>query len=99
MLFLFFLSCNIGTIPFMLWETLVGASPWRRSTYSTILEKLRMRLSTWQERDISIGWKVILMNTMINNIPIFFFSFFKAPKVILMKTIGYKLRQCLQTYY
>lgn len=41
----------------------------------------------WHNKFLSIGGRVVLLNSIISNIDIFFLSFYKAPKVIIKDII------------
>ncbi|XP_058776197.1 uncharacterized protein LOC131650508 [Vicia villosa] len=72
------LSC----VPFKFLGLPVGANHRRKETWEPVLSKLESRLSSWQGRHLSLGGKVTLINSVLNNIPIFWLSFFKTPKVV-----------------
>lgn len=51
-----------------------------------MIDKLKKILSTWKRRHLSLGGRVTLINSILNSLPTFFLSFFKAPKKVI-KTI------------
>ncbi|CAL5186226.1 unnamed protein product [Lathyrus oleraceus] len=51
------------------------------------MAKLKKRLSGWRGKHLSLGGKVTLLNSVLNNVPIFLLSFFKAPKCVLEEII------------
>ncbi|XP_058762935.1 uncharacterized mitochondrial protein AtMg00310-like [Vicia villosa] len=62
---------------------MVGANLRRKHTWLRVLNNLRSRLSMWKGRNISIGGRVTLINSVLNAIPSFTLSFFKAPGLVL----------------
>lgn len=45
------------------------------------------RLTSWNEKCLSQWGRVIMLNSVMNNIPIFYFSFYQAPKVIIKELV------------
>lgn len=75
-----FLHCQSEAIPFKFHGLPVGANPRRRGTWNPVIEKVRSRLASWKGRNLSIGGRVTLINSVLNSLPLYYF-FFKAPKV------------------
>jgi hypothetical protein len=57
----------------------VGANPRKERTWKPLLDSLAKRLNNWQFRYVSLGGRVILLNFVLNSIPIFYLSFMKMP--------------------
>lgn len=80
-----FLNCQQGSLPFMYLGLPVGANPRKKEMWEPMVEQLRRRLHSWGNRYISLGGRVVLLNAMLNSIPIFYLSLFKMPaKVVKM---------------
>ncbi|MCH96040.1 RNA-directed DNA polymerase (Reverse transcriptase), partial [Trifolium medium] len=82
-----FLNCKQGVIPFGYLGLPVGANPRRCATWDPLIEKLRRRLSSWRNRFVSLGGRIVLINSVLNAIPIFFLSFLKAPATVIKKIV------------
>ncbi|PNX87860.1 ribonuclease H [Trifolium pratense] len=82
-----FLNCMEGAIPFKYLGIPVGAGSRRMSTWGPLLENLRKRLNSWGNKCISLGGRLILLNPVLNYIPIFFMSFLKLPIQAMKKMI------------
>ncbi|KAI5447832.1 hypothetical protein KIW84_015326 [Lathyrus oleraceus] len=78
-----FLACKLEKIPFTFLGIPIGGNHRRRLFWSMMLSKMKKRLSGWRGKQLSLGGKVTLLNSVINNLPIFLLSFFKAPKCVL----------------
>ncbi|KAI5417416.1 hypothetical protein KIW84_042139 [Lathyrus oleraceus] len=78
-----FLACKLEKIPFTFLGIPIGGNHRRRLFWSMMLSKMKKRLSGWRGKHLSLGGKVTLLNSVINNLPIFLLSFFKAPKCVL----------------
>jgi hypothetical protein len=70
-----FLNCKHGEVPFKYLGLLVGANPRRIATWEPVLAYLKKRLSLWGKKYISLGGRIVLINSVLNAIPIFFLVF------------------------
>jgi hypothetical protein len=82
-----FLNCKRSVIPFSYLGLPVGANPRRASTWEPVVDRLRKRLRTWGNRYVSLGGRIVLINSVLNSIPIFYLSFLKMPAVVIKKII------------
>ncbi|XP_058732794.1 uncharacterized protein LOC131604367 [Vicia villosa] len=78
-----FLTCKVGTLPFKFLGVRVGDSPRKLSMWKDLLAMFRKRLNVWRGRYLSMAGRVELINSVLNAIPIFSLSFYKAPKKVL----------------
>lgn len=69
-----FMNCREDFLPFKYLGLPVGANPTRMSTWEPLLECLKKRLNSWGNKYVSLGGRVVLLNAMLNTIPIFFQS-------------------------
>ncbi|GAU21871.1 hypothetical protein TSUD_33680 [Trifolium subterraneum] len=75
-----FLNCRLGSIPFKYLGLPIGANPKSGSTWDPHLDHIRNRLSSWRNKYISLGDRVVMLNAVLNSIPIFFYlSLLKMP--------------------
>ncbi|XP_050896042.1 uncharacterized protein LOC127102743 [Lathyrus oleraceus] len=81
-----FLSCGIGSHSFTFLGIPIGINLRCREVWKSVVDKIRRRLTVWHNRFLLIGSKVVLLNSVLANIPIFF-SFYKASKVIVNEII------------
>jgi hypothetical protein len=82
------LYCGVDSIPFRFLGIPVGANPRRKSTWLPIIESMNKRLGVWNGRNLSIGGRVTLINSVLSSLPLYFFSFFKAPVCVLKELVG-----------
>jgi hypothetical protein len=80
-----FLNCKRVTIPFSYLGLLVGENPRRASTWDPVVDRLRKRLRSWGNRYVSLGGRTVLINSVLNSIPIFCLSFLKMSVVVIKK--------------
>ncbi|XP_058768559.1 uncharacterized protein LOC131642300 [Vicia villosa] len=74
-----FLSCKKGVAPFKFLGIMVGDNPRRKKVWLEVVNNIKRRLSSWKGRNISMGGRVTLINSVLNSIPVFTLSFFKIP--------------------
>jgi hypothetical protein len=74
-----FLNCRVGNLPFKYLGLPVGANPRLSSTWAPMVDSFRKRLGSWGNKYISLGGRIVLINAVLNSLPIFFLSFIKIP--------------------
>jgi hypothetical protein len=82
-----FLNCKYGEIPFVYLGLPVGENPCRCSTWDPLIDQLRNRFRSWGNRYVSLGGRILIINSVFNAIPIFYLSFMKAPTLVLKKIV------------
>jgi hypothetical protein len=83
-----FLNCIRGCIPFKYLGLPVGANPRRMATWEPMVEKIRRKLNSWGKKHISFGRRLVLINSVLNSIPIFYLSILKMPVQVRKKVVG-----------
>jgi len=56
--------------------------------WEPIVQKFKNMLSTWEQRTLSIGGRVTLINFVLSSLPLFFLSFFKIPNCVVNEFCG-----------
>jgi hypothetical protein len=74
-----FLNCRLGSVPFSYLGLPIGANPKSESTWDPLLDHLRKQLFSWRNKHISLGGRIVMLNAVLNAIPIFYLSFLKIP--------------------
>lgn len=82
-----FLACRIGKLPFKFLGIPIGANPRRYDTWEPVISKVRLRLSSWKSRQLTIGGRLTLINSVLSSLPLYFFSFYKAPKKVINELV------------
>ena len=83
-----FLHCREGFLPFNYLGLPLGANAKKVSTcWKPILDKLRYRLNSWENKYVSLSRRILLLNLVLNSIPIFYLSFFKILPKVLKKIV------------
>jgi hypothetical protein len=82
-----FLNSRLDLLPFKYLGLPIGANPKSPSTWDPLLEHLRNRLLSWRNKHISLGGRIVLINSVLNAILIFFLSFMKMPVSVWKKVV------------
>lgn len=73
-----FLACKIEGINFNFLGIPIGSNPKRIEMWKPLVDKIKLRLSTWKAKIISQGWRLTLINSVLSSLPTFLLYFFKA---------------------
>ncbi|GAU47968.1 hypothetical protein TSUD_280270 [Trifolium subterraneum] len=73
------LCCKVGKIPFLYLGLSIGGDPRRLSFWEPVLARLKNRLSGWKSRFLSFGGRLVLLKSVLQSLPVYALSFFKAP--------------------
>jgi hypothetical protein len=82
-----FLNCNSDVVPFKFLGIPVGSNPRRRATWKPVVEAMSNRLSSWTSRHLSMGGRITLINSVLASMPLYFFSFYKAPQCVIKQLV------------
>lgn len=65
----------------------MGANPRKLATWEPLLEGLRNKLNSWGNKYVSLGGQIVLLNSVLNSIPIFYLSFLKMTVKVWKKIV------------
>lgn len=82
-----FLNCSIRHIPFKFLGLPTGANPRRAATWSPVIELIRSWLAGWKGKNLSLGGRIVLVNSILSSLPLYFFSFYRVPKIVLRQLV------------
>ncbi|WVZ50906.1 LOW QUALITY PROTEIN: hypothetical protein U9M48_002112 [Paspalum notatum var. saurae] len=57
-----------------------------------IEERFQKKLGSWKGKLLSVGGRLVLINSVLSSLPMFMFSFFEAPKGVIKKLDYYRSR-------
>jgi len=83
-----FLNCSQGSVPFKYLGLPVGANSRSMSTWEPLVENLSGKLNSWGHKYISFGGRIVLLNAVLNAIPIFYLSFLKLPVQVWRRLVS-----------
>ena len=70
-----YMNSSLLPLPFIYLGIPIGANPKHCELWDPIISKCERKLAKWKQRHISFGGRVILIQSFLTSIPIFFFSF------------------------
>ncbi|KAH1241613.1 hypothetical protein GmHk_07G019160 [Glycine max] len=82
-----FLYCNIGTLPLKFLGIPIGANARRCHTWEPIIAIFQKRLVGWRRKHLYMGGGVVMINFVLNNLPLYFFSFYRASRKVSWENI------------
>ncbi|MFS7958360.1 putative RNA-directed DNA polymerase [Helianthus anomalus] len=77
------LKCKVGETPFAHLGIMVGAKMSRVVNWKFVFDLFEARLSLWKASMLSIGGRVTLIKAVLESIPNYYLSLFKAPASVL----------------
>ncbi|XP_071740119.1 uncharacterized protein [Rutidosis leptorrhynchoides] len=78
-------NCNAGSFPLIYLGLPVGGKMNKSISWNPVLDKFMKRLSDWRARSMSIGGRLTLVKSVLNSLPLYYFSLFRAPQCVLKK--------------
>lgn len=72
-------SCKVDSLPF----SYLGGNQWTTSLWALVVDKMHNRLQKWKSLVLSKGGKLTLAQSVLNSIPIYYFSILKATEVVI----------------
>ncbi|XP_058741530.1 uncharacterized protein LOC131613910 [Vicia villosa] len=78
-----FLNCDIDHLPFKYLGVKVGDSPRKVSMWKELINQIKARLATWRGKHLNMAGRVTMINTVLNAIPMFSLSFYRAPNKVI----------------
>ncbi|KAJ0428711.1 putative RNA-directed DNA polymerase [Helianthus annuus] len=77
------LRCRVGEFPFKYLGLQVGANMTLVKNWKPVVDTFKRRLSVWKANTLSYGGRLTLIKSVLNALPTYYFSLFKAPKRVL----------------
>lgn len=70
-----FLACGVEVYPFKFLGVMVSDSPRKIAMWKEVVRNVRKRLDKWKGRHLSIGGRVVLINSILNAILLYSLPF------------------------
>ena len=77
------LNCRRGSIPFVYLGLPIGGDSRKLSFWKPVVDRILGRLSSWKNKFLSFGGRLVLLKAVMSSLPVYFLSFFKAPAGII----------------
>jgi hypothetical protein len=80
-----YLDAKKGTYPFKYLGIPMHYKRLNNKDWAMIEERIEKKLSSWKEKYLSVGGRLVLINSVLNDLPMFMLSIFEIPKGVLEK--------------
>ncbi|KAK9079762.1 hypothetical protein SSX86_001435 [Deinandra increscens subsp. villosa] len=77
------MGCVHGEFPFSYLGLKVGANMNRKINWQSVVDVFERRLSRWKAKNLTLGGRLVLIKSVLESLPSYFFSLYKAPKGII----------------
>ncbi|XP_021991787.1 uncharacterized protein LOC110888575 [Helianthus annuus] len=77
------IGCKPESPPFKYLGLTVGANMNRVNSWKPVIETFRARLANWKSHLLSIGGRVVIIKFVMECLPSYYFSLYKAPKTVI----------------
>ena len=78
-----YLNCALLQFPFCYLGIPIGVNLKRKVVWDPIIRKFEARMNRWNQRNISMAGRLTLINVVLTALPLFYLSFFRAPKAVI----------------
>lgn len=85
-------GCDMGSLPFRYLGIPMHHRKLRNADWKEVEERFQKRLSCWKSKMLSVGGRLVLINSVLTNLPLFMLYFFEGPKQVLTKLDYYRSR-------
>jgi hypothetical protein len=85
-------ECREGSFPFKYLGIPMNQQKITNKDWCQIEERFQRKLSSWKGKLLSMGGRLVLINSILTSLPIFMLSFFRISKGVLKKLDYYRSR-------
>ena len=78
-------GCGVGKFPFRYLGLPIHTRKLSNKDWRTIENRIEKKLSGWKGKLLSVGGRLVLINSVLSSLPMFMMSFFELPKGVLEK--------------
>ncbi|GJY16658.1 RNA-directed DNA polymerase, eukaryota [Tanacetum coccineum] len=86
------IRCSTFSTPFNYLGIKVGISSSKSKSWDEVLTKISSRLSKWKSKTLSIGGRLTLIKSVLNSLPLYHMSIYKAPIGVLHNMESFRRR-------
>jgi len=85
-------GCQSGMYPFRYLGIPMHFRKLRNADWRIVEEKFEKKLSSWKGKHMSVGGRLVLINSVLTSLAMFMLSFFEVPKQVLERLDYYRSR-------
>jgi len=85
-------GCELGSYPCQYLGLPKHYKKLNNTDWKNIEERFEKKLSCWKGKMLSVGGRLVLINSILSNLPMFMLSFFEIPKGVLKKLEYFRSR-------
>jgi hypothetical protein len=85
-------GCQSGMYPFRYLGIPMHFRKLRNADWQIVEEKFEKKLSSWKGKHMSVGGRLVLINSVLTSLAMFMLSFFEVPKQVLERLDYYRSR-------
>jgi hypothetical protein len=78
-------GCDLGTYPFKYLGIPMHHRKLMNKDWKYVEERFQKKLNCWRSKLLSVGGRLVLLNSVLSSLPMFILSFFELPKGVLKK--------------
>ena len=80
----------MGTIPFRYLGIPMQFRRLKNADWREVEERFQKKLCAWKGKMLSVGGRLVLINSVLSNLSMYMFSFFEVPREVLKKLDFYR---------
>ncbi|GJY14964.1 hypothetical protein Tco_0385386 [Tanacetum coccineum] len=77
------MGCCVGNFLFEYLGVPIGINLRRISAWHKVIDKFKLKLTGWRGRFLLMAGRIVLLNAILNSLPIHYMSLFKAPVTVI----------------
>ena len=85
-------GCGLGKYPFCYLGLPMHTRKLSNKDWRVIENRIENKLSGWKVKMLSVGGRLVLINSVLSSLPMFMLSFFEIPKGVLEKIDCFRSR-------
>jgi hypothetical protein len=85
-------GCDLGSYPFRYLGIPMHHKTLLNKDWKHVEERFQKRLNCWRSKLLSVGGRLVLINSVLSSLPMFMFSFFEVPRGVLKKLDYFRSR-------